>query len=51
MADLGQQGVMQVIPPAQLEKQLQDRATANAQAQTPTQPDVTPLAGYIKGSV
>jgi hypothetical protein len=49
--ELGQAGVLQVIPPAELERQLdaraKDKATA-AQAAT-AQPDVTPLAGYIKG--
>jgi hypothetical protein len=48
MSDLGQQGVMQVIPPAQLEQQIQQRQAAAAQANQPQQPDVTPLAGYIK---
>src|ERR1700761_985873 len=52
MSDLGQQGVMQVIPPAQLEQQLQQRATdqatqqdAAAAAQAPQYPE---LAGYVK---
>ena len=49
MANLGQAGVLQVIPPAALEKQLQDRATASAQGNQPQTPDITPLAGYIKG--
>lgn len=49
MANLGQSGVLQVIPPAALEQQLQDRATANAATTQPQTPDVTPLAGYIKG--
>ena len=49
MANLGQQGVLQVIPPAALEAQLQGRATANAQAKAPVQQDVSSLAGYIKG--
>ena len=49
MSDLGQSGVLQVIPPAALEKQLQDRATAKAAANQAQQPDITPLAGYIKG--
>ena len=49
MANLGQAGVLQVIPPAALEKQLQDRATASAQTNQAQTPDITPLAGYIKG--
>ena len=48
MGDLGQSGVLQVIPPAVLEQQLQARAAATAQAQQAPQQDVTPLAGYIK---
>lgn len=46
---LGQQGVLQVIPPAQLEQQLQDRASATAAAARPAQPPLPQLAGYIKG--
>lgn len=48
---LGQSGVLQVIPPDQLEKQLQQQAEAKAAtAQPETQPDPTQsLAGYIKG--
>src|SRR6201986_2024784 len=52
MAGLGQDGVMQVIPPAQLEQQLQQRATAQAQAQdaasAAAQPQYPELAGYVK---
>lgn len=48
MDNLGQNGVLQVVPPAVLEKQLQDQATATADANKPAQQDVTPLAGYIK---
>ena len=49
MADLGQSGVLQVIPPAALEQQLQQKANDKAAAAQPPEPDVTPLAGYIKG--
>src|ERR1017187_221027 len=50
MADsLGQQGVIQVVPPAALEQQLQQRATDKAASAAPAPPDVTPLAGYIRG--
>src|ERR1035437_5925963 len=49
MSDLGQSGVLQVIPPAALEQQLQERATASAQAAAPTEPTIPELAGYIKG--
>src|SRR5579871_2446616 len=51
MAALGQNGVLQVIPPAELERQLDARArtqAAAADAATAQQPDVTPLAGYIR---
>jgi hypothetical protein len=47
---LGQQGVLQVIPPAMLEKQLQARAVASAQANAPQQPEPPQgLASYIRG--
>jgi hypothetical protein len=46
---LGQQGVLQVIPPAQLELQLQQRAKDQAAANTPAQQTPTALIGYIKG--
>lgn len=51
MADvLGQQGVLQVIPPAELEQQLQQRAVAQAQASQASQtPGTTGLVGYIRG--
>ena len=50
MAALGQAGVLQVIPPAQLEQQLQQQAKDKAAASQPQQnTDYTPLAGYIKG--
>lgn len=49
MANLGQDGVLQVIPPAALEQQLQEQATAKAQANQSAVQDITPLAGYIKG--
>lgn len=49
---LGQQGVLQVVPPAQLEQQLQqqatDKATAAQAAQQPTQLPQS-LYAYIKG--
>jgi len=49
MADnLGQQGVIQIVPPAALEQQLQQRDTDKAAAAQPAQPDVSPLAGYIR---
>lgn len=45
---LGQQGVLQVIPPAALEQQLQQQAQQKAQAlQQPTTPPVE-LVGYIR---
>jgi hypothetical protein len=48
---LGQQGVLQVIPPAQLEQQLQQQAQQKAMAQDAQQQNPTPteLAGYIRG--
>ena len=47
---LGQQGVLQVIPPAQLELQLQQRAKEQANANQPAQAPVpTALIGFIKG--
>lgn len=48
---LGQAGVIQVIPPDQLEKQLADQAKAKADIANPPQPVQTParLIGYIKG--
>ncbi len=49
MDNIGQQGVLQVIPPAALEQQLQQQAVAKAQQNRPVSQDVTPLAGYIKG--
>jgi hypothetical protein len=49
MSDLGQSGVLQVIPPAVLEQQLQARDAAHAQANQPPQQAVPQLAGYIKG--
>jgi hypothetical protein len=50
MSDLGQQGVLQVIPPAQLEKQIQQRATdqAAASAAATAPPQYPELAGYVK---
>ena len=48
---LGQSGVLQVIPPAALEQQLAQKAQDKAQAAQSAIPDQTPteLAGYIKG--
>jgi hypothetical protein len=49
MESLGQNGVLQVIPPAALEQQLQQQATAQAAASMPAQPATPELAGFIKG--
>jgi hypothetical protein len=50
MADLGQQGVLQVIPPAALEQQLQQRAQQSAAAPQPADnQDPSQLVSYIKG--
>ena len=53
MADLGQAGTLQVIPPAVLDAQEQKRASMQAQAttnaQSTNQPDVSTLVSYIKG--
>src|SRR5271170_2740546 len=53
MASLGQDGVLQVIPPAELEQQLQNRAAAtaaaSAQFKTGQSQDVSQLVAYIKG--
>src|SRR5271170_7893657 len=46
---LGSQGVMQVIPPAALEQQLDQQAKAKAAAAAPPQQDPQQLVGYIKG--
>jgi len=52
MADtLGQAGVIQFTPPAQLEQQLQDAAAAKSQAAQsaqPAQPQYPELAGYVR---
>lgn len=50
MTQLGQAGVLQVIPPAQLEQQLQQRAVDQAQATNAAQqaPQYSELAGYVK---
>jgi hypothetical protein len=49
MSDLGQQGVLQVIPEAELQAQEQKRATDAANAQTANQTTQYPqLAGYVK---
>lgn len=50
MDSLGQSGTLQVIPPQQLEQQIQARAaTANASFQTAQSQDVSQLVAYIKG--
>src|SRR5579863_9618818 len=53
MNALGQNGVIQVVPPAILDAQEQNRASMQAQAQQNaqqmTQPDVSSLVSYIKG--
>lgn len=46
---LGQQGVMQVIPPAELERQLQARAAAQANSNMPVQQDPSDLVAFLKG--
>lgn len=50
MASLGQAGVLQVVPPAALEQQLQQQAQDKAQATQGAQQQVAPpeLIGYIK---
>ena len=49
MADLGKSGVLQVVPPAALEQQLQQRASDKAAAAQPPEPTVEALAGFVKG--
>lgn len=50
MAGLGQEGVLQVIPPAALEQQLDAQAKAKADAAAPAQQPVpTELVSYIRG--
>lgn len=49
MDTLGQQGVLQVTPPAQLEQQLQQQAKDKAAANQPPAQDVNQLASYVKG--
>lgn len=53
MASLGQNGLIQVVPPAVLDAQEQSRNTMQAQAtsaaQQGTQQDVSSLVSYIKG--
>jgi hypothetical protein len=46
---LGQSGVLQVVPPAQLEQQLQTQANAKANANMPAQETPQQLVSYIKG--
>lgn len=45
---LGQQGVLQVVPPAALEQQLQQQAQDKAQAAAPPPAPPIELVGYIK---
>lgn len=49
MAGIGQDGVIQVVPPAALEQQLQEAAQAKAANDQPSGEDAAQLAGYIKG--
>ena len=50
MDSLGQSGTLQVIPPQQLEQQIQARAAAsNASFQTAQSQDVSQLVAFIKG--
>ena len=53
MTPLGQAGVIQVVPPAQLDAQQDQQATMQAQAQqaaqSATPPDVSTLVSYVKG--
>lgn len=51
MDNLGQNGVISVVPPAALEARLQKQAEDKAAASQPQQstPDITPLGGYIRG--
>src|ERR1700676_3033459 len=46
---LGQSGVLQVIPPAALEKQISQRAQDKAAAAQPPADDPQQLVSYIKG--
>lgn len=46
---LGQANVLQVVPPAALEAQLQARAAAQSAAMAPPAPTMPELAGYIRG--
>jgi hypothetical protein len=48
MAGIGQDGVLQVIPPAELERQLAQQATDKAAALQPAAPSYPELAGYVK---
>lgn len=45
---LGQAGVLNVVPPAQLEQQIQARQTAAAQAALPPDQDPVALAGFVR---
>lgn len=49
MSDLGSPGVLQVIPPDELERQLQARASAQAEANKPPQQDMAVLGQYVRG--
>src|SRR5215510_591850 len=46
--NLNQQGVLQVVPPAALEAQIQARQLAAQEAMQPKMPPVPQLVGYIK---
>jgi hypothetical protein len=48
MDNLGQQGVLAVVPPAALEAQLQQQAQQKAQMNQPPAAQLTDLIGYIK---
>ena len=48
MSALGQDGVLQVTPPAQLEQQLQQQAVDKAAQNQPATPTYPELAGYVK---
>lgn len=48
MSDLGQNGVIPVVPPAQLESRLQKQAQDKAAAAQPAQQNLSDLAGFIR---
>lgn len=49
MSELGTPGVLQVIPPAELERQLQDRAQQQAASNQPPPQDMAQLGQYVRG--